>query len=81
MNGTIEIAERGISIMEAEVFDTDILQLCEAVGGDGTVVCYAPSFDTGPSFAADKETIQKRLKEGREMLLHPTYLKRDGKQL
>lgn len=67
IDGSLELGLRGLSVMEAEVFANDLLQLQKAVGSLGCVNVYAPSHDTGESFQADRETIQARLAEGKRM--------------
>jgi predicted acylesterase/phospholipase RssA len=68
ISNEIKMGLRGIEIMEAEIYDTDILKMRELVGPEGEVHLWLPSYNTGESFDASKETIQKRLAEGQAMV-------------
>lgn len=63
----LEMSLRAVEIMLDEIFDGDFTQMREAVGPEGEVLYWLPSFDTGATFDADKATIQARLAEGQAM--------------
>lgn len=66
--GMIPMTIRAIQLMEAAIYDGDILQLQLAAGEDGEVHLWVPSMDTGESFDASKDTIQGRLAESKRMV-------------
>lgn len=69
VSGLIELALRGLEILEAEVYEHDMVSdLRKAVGPEGEVWVWLPREHPGPSFDAKPETIRKRLEIGKEMV-------------
>lgn len=67
VSGLVELALRGVEILQAEVYETDILQLRKAVGPGGEVHLWIPAEHPGGSFEADRDTIRRRLDIGKKM--------------
>jgi len=74
----LNVASRGIEIMEDEIFDRDYLQIRDNAPKGGTVTIYAPQHDPGPSFEAPREAILQRFKLGEEAIKHPIVLTRSS---
>ena len=69
VSGLIELALRGIEILEAEVYENDLVSdLRKAVGPEGEVHVWLPAEHPGASFDADPETIKRRLQIGKDMV-------------
>lgn len=75
VSGLVELALRGLDILQAEVYETDLLQLRKAVGPSGEVHLWLPSEHPGGSFEADRDTIARRLELGKKTVeAGPTIL-------
>lgn len=75
VSGLLELALRGLEILEAEVYETDLLQLRQAVGPEGEVHLWVPLEHPGGSFESDRDTIRRRLAIGTQMVqAGPTIL-------
>jgi len=70
----IDIGIRGVDILEAEVYKTDILQLQTAVGVGGIVCVWVPEVHPGASLDASPEAIQRRLRIGEAMANGPAIV-------
>jgi len=69
VSGLIELALRGLEILEAEVYEHDMMSdLRRAVGPGGEVHVWLPGEHPGASFDADPKTIQRRLQIGKDMV-------------
>jgi predicted acylesterase/phospholipase RssA len=69
VSGIIELALRGLEILEAEVYENDMVSdLRKAVGPDGEVHIWLPAEHPGGSFDAKPEDIERRLEVGKDMV-------------
>jgi predicted acylesterase/phospholipase RssA len=66
--GLLSLTLRLIEVMEAAVYDGDVLQLRYAAGRDGEVHLWVPDIEPGDSFDATKGQIQRRLAESAKMV-------------
>jgi predicted patatin/cPLA2 family phospholipase len=79
---TLNLAMRGLEILEDEVFDKDYPDLGKHLSPKGILSVYAPKEPVGGPFEANREMIQERFRLGREALRSPIRLqKKDLKSI